>query len=59
MPNSTIKNSTSAENVPKNSKPEKNTFRKLHEAEDVKEVAQHTNKEIKYLKICQVAGSRS
>ena len=59
MPNSTIKNSTSAEDVPKNSKPEKNTFRKLHEAEDVKEMAQYTSKEIKYSKICQVVGSRS
>lgn len=34
----------------------KNTLRKLHEVEDVKEITQHISKECKHLKICQVAG---
>lgn len=55
---SIVKNFTSTEGVPKNN-PEKNTLKKLHEVEDVREIIQYTSKESKYLKICQVAASKS
>lgn len=37
----------------------KNTLKKLHEVEDVKEIIQYTSKESEYLKMCQVARSEN